>query len=79
MWGTMTRDGAEEDSGGCECMEEGRGINGRQKSIKEIERKSFGVLCDAGLPLWSQNGGTDRDNNRGCRSVRTTGLGGLWE
>ena len=49
-------------------MDEGRGIDGRQKVIKEIERESSGVLSNAGLLLRSGNHCTDRDNNRGCRS-----------
>ena len=38
--------------------------------MKEIERESFGDLCGAGLPLRSQNGGTD---------VETTEVAGLRE
>ena len=37
-----------EDSGGCKCMEEGGGINGRQEDIKEIEREGSDVKCNAG-------------------------------
>ena len=44
--------GAEEDSGGCECMGEGVGSNGRQKNIKKIDREGSDVVCNTGLPLW---------------------------
>ena len=40
-----------EDSGGCECMDEGGESNGRQKDIEEIERERSDVVCNAGLPL----------------------------
>ena len=33
------------EGGGCECMEEGGGSNGRQKDIKEIERECSDVVC----------------------------------
>ena len=51
----------EEDSGECECVEEGGGSNGRQKDIKKIEREGSDSMCNAGLLFWSANGGTDRE------------------
>ena len=36
-------------------------VNGRQKDINKIEREGYGDLCDAGLPLWPGDGGTDRE------------------
>ena len=47
--------------------------------IKKIEREGSDVICNTGLPFQSGDGGTDRDNNRGCRFARTTGSGGLRE
>ena len=51
----------EEDSVGYECIEEGGGSNRRQEDIKIIERESSGVLCNAGLILQSQNGGSNTE------------------
>jgi len=51
-------------------------IDGRCENIKEIERESSGVLCDASRHLWSGDRGTNKDN-RGCMFVRTTELRGL--
>jgi len=73
----------EEDSGGCECIEEGGRSNLKQIDIKEIEREGSEVMRNAGLPFQSGDGSTERerdrerDNNRGCMFVRTTGSGGL--
>ena len=67
----------EEDPDGCESIEEGGGSNVRQRDIKKIEREGCNVMCNTGLPLWPGDGGTDRDNNQGCRFARTNGSGGL--
>ena len=60
-------------------MDEGRGIDGRQKVIKEIERESSGVLSNAGLLLRSGNHCTDREITTEDAGLRTTGSGGWKE
>ena len=69
----------EEDSGGCECVEEGGESNGRQKDIKKIEREGSDVMCNAGLTLRPGDGGTDRETTIEAALARTTGSGGLRE
>ena len=43
------------------CMEENGGTLGGQENIKDIERESSGVLCNASLTLLSGDSGTDRE------------------
>ena len=50
-------------------MEEGGGSNGRQKAIKEIERESSDIMCNAGLHLQSGNGGTGRETTTEAASL----------
>ena len=46
------------------------GLMAERKISRLIERKGSDVICNAGLPLWSGNGGTDRET--------TTEAAGLW-
>ena len=64
----------EEDSGGGECVE---GVTADRKISRKLE--SSDVMCNTGLTLRSGDGGTDRENIRGCRFVKTTGSRGLRE
>ena len=54
-------------------MEEGGGSNGRRKDIKEIEREGSNVMCNAGLPFQSGDGGTDRET-----TIEAAGLREHW-